>query len=137
MPCDPRGGSASYRRTGHGIAPDRRPRPETAPDARDAALLTASAVPALLIAGEGNRIVLASPSFLDLSGWTAEAAAGAETCHVLRPDGDRETAVALSAALAGERPGGVEILGLTRQGTTYWAQVLVSPCRAWTHASCR
>ena len=100
--------------------------PETAPDPRVAALLTASAVPALLIAGEGSEIVLASPSFLGLTGWTAETAAGADARHVLRPDGDRETATALSAALAGERPEGIEILGLTRQGTTYWAQVLVS-----------
>ncbi len=99
---------------------------ETAPDARVATLLSASAVPALLIAGEESEIVLASPSFLGLTGWTPEAAVGADARHVLRPDGDRETATALSAALAGERPEGVEILGLTRQGTTYWAQVFVS-----------
>lgn len=102
---------------------------ETKLDARVAALLTASAVPALLVAagGDGARIVLASPSFLALTGWSSAEVAGADARRMLRPDGDRETCLALAAVLAGERPEGAEVLAQTRQGATYWAQVLLCP----------
>ncbi|MDB5646091.1 ATP-binding protein [Methylobacterium sp.] len=100
---------------------------ETHPDAGLALLLTASAVPAALVAGHGDaaQIVLANPSFLARTGQAASDLIGADLRHGLRPDGDRETIAVLAGVLSGERSEGVEILAQTKAGSTYWAQVLV------------
>ena len=102
---------------------------QTMPEAGLAALLIASAVPALLLepADDGHRVVLANPSLLALTGREPAAVTGGDLWAALRPDGDRETRAILQAALAGERPEGVEILAHAAGGAAWWAQVLVAP----------
>ena len=105
------------------------PASETKLEAGLAALLTASAVPALLLEtrGDTHRIVLVNPSFLALSRAEAGDVIGTDLYRALRADGDRETRALLTRALLGEGSEAVEILARATDGTTYWANVFVVP----------
>ena len=98
-------------------------------DAAPRAYLTASRVPTLLVetASEGERIVLANPAFLALTGYEAGAVSGRSTHFLLGPDTDRAARGALVTALAEAPPEGTELLAYTRAGAAFWAEILVAP----------
>lgn len=88
-------------------------------------VLSASGLPAFVVDGETPeaRIVFANAAFLALAGYgTGEAAA-----KLLGPDTDRAARASLSAALAGQRPEGAEILAFATAGGSFWAQIFAVP----------
>ncbi|NEU13834.1 PAS domain-containing sensor histidine kinase [Methylobacterium sp. BTF04] len=97
---------------------------ETAPDPALAALLTASGLAAAILDGAASdaRIVFANPAFLVLTG---HGVGDAVSC-LLGPDHDRGARTLLEQALAGEKPGGAEILAFAEGGSTFWAQLFVA-----------
>ena len=94
------------------------------------AFLGASAVPAALFAPAATdsakpTLVCANPAFATLIGYEAADLVGRDAHILIGANTDREARGAFAAALAGERPEGIEILAWRRNGSTYWAQIFI------------
>lgn len=94
-----------------------------------AAVLRASAVPAFLTDphGSDDPVVFVNPAFLALCGWKADEVVGRDVRLLLGANTDRTARAEFAAALAAERPGGVELLGWRKNGSTFWAEIFVVP----------
>lgn len=89
--------------------------------------LEASAIPALLIDPATARIVSANPAFTHLTGHETGDLAGRDVHLLLGANTDKEARGAFAAALAGTRPGGIEVLAWRRNGSTFWAEIFAVP----------
>ncbi|GJE19094.1 ATP-binding protein [Methylobacterium marchantiae] len=87
------------------------------------AALDASAVPALMIDPAKTIIVYANPAFAALAGHERSALAGRDVHLLLGSNSDKDARTAFAAALAGDRPEGIEVLAWRRNGSTFWAEI--------------
>ncbi|KQO66883.1 ATP-binding protein [Methylobacterium sp. Leaf89] len=102
---------------------------ESAPEAGLARLLTASAVPAALLAPDapGGRILLANRALRDLVRRPADAPSDGDLRDWLGLAGDRDSGATFAAALSGGAPEGVEVLARLGGGAAFWVQVYLVP----------
>ncbi|WP_205696354.1 PAS domain-containing sensor histidine kinase [Conexibacter sp. SYSU D00693] len=75
------------------------------------------------------RIVEVNGTFARLTGWSAEEAIGRDPHFLLHRDADGEELRALQQAVKDGRPERVELLHARRDGTPFWAELVMSPLR--------
>ncbi len=79
-----------------------------------------------------HPIVYVNPAFTSLTGYSADEAIGRSTHFLRAPQADPQAVQAIEGAWQQERPGGARILNRRRDGSTFYADIRVSPVRDLT-----
>jgi PAS domain S-box-containing protein len=90
---------------------------------RDAVLITE----AERVDGRGRRIVFINPAFTALTGFSQEDALGRTPDLTIGPDSDRQAIRNIQHGIEGKTPVRQEILKYRKDGSTFWAELDISP----------
>ncbi|ASY63562.1 Chemotaxis protein methyltransferase CheR [Sinorhizobium sojae CCBAU 05684] len=77
----------------------------------------------------GNPIIFVNDAFLDLSGYDREEVLGQSLNFLMARGTDPDAQARIDAAFAGTTKGGSEICYRRKDGSEFWAAILISPVR--------